>query len=248
MTDFNIATGEEQPLNRTGVDNVQITGKNQGVPVGIDTSGVDPQLVAADAGTGVAAVGVLFPREVIPSNVEGYVTEHPWENVEEQIYKENRTLSGDRATVVRYGIEMVNDDNDTSWTPGETVYLAAGGGFTNTPPSGDGDLVQEVGVVLTEQEGGVNPNNDGQTRIMLTVGESTEVVGEAVFSGDGTKTTFSIAHGLPSAPSRFEVEATSAEAAYDYYVTVDATNIDVTFSTAPASGTDNVTLHWEAQE
>lgn len=249
---FNIATGEEQPLNRTGIDNAQITGENQGVPVGVDNSGTDPQLVAADAAAGIPAVGVLFPREIMPADLSN-VTQHPWDDVEEQVYREKRTLAGDRATVVRYGIEMVNDDDDTSWTPGEPVYLAAGGGFTNTPPSGDGDIVQELGVTLTTMDDGVNPENVSKDRFMLSVADSFEVSGEAVFSGDATNsvTTFNIAHGLGEEPSRYSVTATSADAAGDFYVdeaATDATNLVVEYLSAPADGTDNVTLHWEAQE
>ena len=123
MTNFNIATGEEQPLNRTGFENVQLEGENQGVPVGIDNSGTEPKLVRADAAADaneagdapVTAVGVLFPREVLPEGKYGGVNTHPWDDVEAQIYEETRTKAGDRATAVRSGIEMVNDDGDTSF-------------------------------------------------------------------------------------------------------------------------------------
>jgi predicted RecA/RadA family phage recombinase len=176
MTDFNIATGEEQPLNRTGIDNVQVTGENQGVPVGIDNSVDPPQLVRADAaadandaGNGpVQAVGVLFPREVMPADLSN-VTQHPWDHVEEGIYREERTLAGDRATVVRSGIEMVNDDDDTDFTPGEPVYLDVGGGFTQTEPSTSGEAVQVLGVACTTMDDGVNPQNVSKDRIFLEV-------------------------------------------------------------------------------
>jgi hypothetical protein len=176
MTDFNIATGEEQPLNRTGIDNVQVTGENQGVPVGIDNSGTEPKLVKADAasdanGGGTApvqAIGVLFPREVMPSDLSN-VTTHPWDDVEEHIYREERTLAGDRATVVRSGIEMVNDDDDTSFDPGEPVYLDVGGGFTQTKPTGSGEAVQVLGVACTTMDGGVNPSDPTKDRIFLEV-------------------------------------------------------------------------------
>lgn len=176
MTNFNIATGEEQPLNRTGIDNVQLTGENQGVPVGIDNSGAEPQLVRADAGASangdgtapVQAVGVLFPREVMPADLAN-VTQHPWDDVEEQIYEEKRTLSGDRATVVRNGIELVNDDDDTAFTPGEPVYLDVGGGFTQTKPSTAGEAVQVLGVACTTMDDGVNPENVSKDRLFLEV-------------------------------------------------------------------------------
>lgn len=162
MTDFNIATGAEQPINRTGVDNVQITGEKQGVLVGIDT-GPDPnELVAADAdsGTAIQAVGALLPEEVIDAS--SLPTGDHFQDLEQQLIEENRTLDGDRVVVVRYGVELVNDDDDTSFTPGEPVYLDTGGGYTQTKPSGSGDLVQTVGVAL-------DPDGDGRDRILLHV-------------------------------------------------------------------------------
>lgn len=183
MTDFNIATGEEQPLNRTGIDNVQITGENQGVPVGIDNSVDPPQLVRADAaadandaGTDpIQAVGVLFHREVMPADLSN-VTQHPWDDVEEQIYRENRTLAGERATVVRNGIEMVNDDDDTSFAPGEPVYLAPGGGFTQTKPSTSGEAVQVLAVAATTMDDGMNPENVSKDRLFLEIDADYEVL------------------------------------------------------------------------
>jgi hypothetical protein len=177
MTDFNIATGEEQPLNRTGIHNVQLTGENQGVPVGIDNSGTDPQLVKADAasdanGGGTApvqAIGVLFPREVLPAGKYGGVTTHPWDDVEGQIYEENRTKVGDRATVVRKNIEMVDDDSNAGFTPGEPVYLDVGGGFTQTKPTGSGEAVQYLGVATTQVRNDLDPNNNGKDRLFLEI-------------------------------------------------------------------------------
>lgn len=177
MTDFNIATGEEQPLNRTGVANCQLEGENQGVPVGIDNTGPEPMLVRADAaadangdGSGpVTAVGVLFPREVLPDAQYGGVNTHPWDDVEAQIYEENRSKAGDRATVVRKDIEMVNDDEDTSLTPGEPVYLDVGGGFTQTKPSTAGQAVQTLGVVMTEIANDLDPGVGAKDRLFLEV-------------------------------------------------------------------------------
>ena len=44
-----------------------------------------------------------------------------------------------------------------------------------------------------------------------------------------------------------QVTPRSADAAGDFYVTVDDTNIYVNYSSAPASGDDNVVLGWEAE-
>lgn len=183
MPDWNIATGQEQPINRTGLDNIQETGENQGMLVGVDDSGTDPKLVQADAasdadGAGAApvvAVGALFPREIIPEDVASYVTDHPWADVEEQIYTEERTLSGDRATVINYGVELVNDgDADANFAPGEPVYLDVGGGLTQTKPSASGEAVQCVGVALTPEDEG--NGNVGRERVLLDVDFDYETV------------------------------------------------------------------------
>lgn len=179
MSDFNIATGEHQPLNRTGIANVQLTGEKQGTPVGIDTSGTDPKLVPADAAPDaneansgpVPAIGVLMEREVLPDGKYGGVnTPHPWDDVEAQVYaEEGRTREGDRVTVIRYGIEMVDDDSDAGFTPGEPVYLAEGGGFTQTAPTTGGAAVQVLGVSVTQVENSLDPNNAGKDRFFLDV-------------------------------------------------------------------------------
>lgn len=184
MTDWNIATGQEQPINRTGLDNIQETGDVQGMLAGVDASGTEPMLVGADAGPAandagdgpITAVGVILPREIIPEDVENYVTDHPWADVEEQIYREDRTLSGDRAVVIAYGIELVNDDDDTDFTPGEPVYLDEGGGFTQTKPTTTGAAVQCVGVALTPEDMGPGTEDDGRPRMLLDVNYDYETV------------------------------------------------------------------------
>jgi len=188
MADWNIATGQEQPINRTGLDNVQETGEVQGMLVGVDTSGAEPKLVQADAGPSaneagdapITAVGVLLPREVMPDDLSN-VNTHPWDDYEKQVYMEDRTLSGDRATVISYGIEMVNDGTEESFTPGEPVYLAEGGGLTQTEPGTSGAAVQCVGVALTPEDygpGGGGPSGTdtgGRERVLLDVGYDYEV-------------------------------------------------------------------------
>lgn len=184
MSDFNIATGEEQPLNRTGIANVQLTGEMQGVPVGIDTTGTEPQLVEADAAADasedgsepIQAIGVLFPREVLPAGKYGGVNTHPWDDVEAQIYEENRTKVGDRATVVRKDIEMVNDGADAGFEEGEPIYLDVGGGFTQTKPSTSGEAVQVLGVATTDIENELDPGNAAKERLFLEVDAKYSIV------------------------------------------------------------------------
>jgi len=91
--------------------------------------------------------------------------------------------------------------------------------------------------------------SDGGTGTIIkeNIGYLTENGGTATFSGDGTTKTFTIPHGLAATPTVVKLEAKTADAAGDKYWTADATNITVTFLTAPPSGTNNVVLSWKAE-
>lgn len=84
------------------------------------------------------------------------------------------------------------------------------------------------------------------TYIHHNYGWQTENSGTYTASGDGSTTQFTIAHGLVAEPSKVTVTPASADAAGDFYVTKDATNIYINYKTAPASGTDNLSWYWEA--
>ncbi|RLF78872.1 hypothetical protein DRN38_06665, partial [Thermococci archaeon] len=106
------------------------------------------------------------------------------------------------------------------------------------------DIVLNVlGDYYTGQLSVVGTNNV----IKQNRGYTTENSGTATFSGDGTTTQFSIAHGLVKAPSKVLVTPMSADAAGDFYVTADDTYIYINYSTAPPSGTDNVKVSWYAE-
>ncbi len=63
-------------------------------------------------------------------------------------------------------------------------------------------------------------------------------------SGTGAATTFTIPHGLPYTPAGAIVTVGSADAiAYDY-VSIDATNVSVHYTTPPVLGTNNLTYFW----
>jgi hypothetical protein len=83
--------------------------------------------------------------------------------------------------------------------------------------------------------------------IKRNVGYITENGGTATFSGTGSQTQFTIAHGLAGTPKMAIVTAGSSDAKGDFYVTYDATNLTVTYATAPPSGTNNVVLNWYAE-
>lgn len=142
MVHARIATGAEQPINRDGAVS-QYAGEEAEL-VGMDTSG---DLVQADAasGTAINAVGVLAAPVTDPTNF----------NHEELrvIVEANRELVGEsRIGVVKYGVIIENADEDWGFTPGEPVYLATGGGYTQTEPSTTGDVQQVVGVATDDGE------------------------------------------------------------------------------------------------
>ncbi|KJL39895.1 hypothetical protein [Microbacterium trichothecenolyticum] len=63
---------------------------------------------------------------------------------------------------------------------------------------------------------------------------------------NGGGTTFTIPHSLSRAPRTVTVTPGSADAAADFYVTSDATNITVTYAAARPAGVGNVALNWSA--
>jgi hypothetical protein len=101
-------------------------------------------------------------------------------------------------------------------------------------------------MVLRNQTGGILVSGAG-TVVKDNYGYATENSGTATFSGDGIATSFSFAHGLAATPTVVNLEAKSADAVGDKYWSADATNITVTFAAAPAAGTDNVVIGWDAK-
>ena len=174
MTDFNLGTGAEGPINRTGAPDTQIEGMDtQATLVGFKDDGSgNYQLVEADAGAEangggeVSVAGVFFQEQVI--DMEDTPSGMFLQDLEEQLVAENKTIKGDRGTFIFGGVEMVNNDDDTSFTPGEPVYLDVGGGFTQTPPSTSGDIVQVLGVCVPPNEDAGVGTTQGD-RVILNV-------------------------------------------------------------------------------
>jgi len=73
---------------------------------------------------------------------------------------------------------------------------------------------------------------------------NSENVGTALASGNGSTTTFNIAHGLGSTPYMAFVQCSTHSNTFTF--SYDATNITVVFGTAPPSGTNNVKFQWKA--
>jgi Pectate lyase superfamily protein len=125
-----------------------------------------------------------------------------------------------------------------------------------TFPTVSGDLYYQKGDIIYNS----NPNTGGYVGwICTTTGRpgtwkefgviSKAKSGTLTYSADGVATTKSIPHGLGVSPTSYQVTPASIGAgnAKVKFVTVDATNINVTFETAPVSGTNNVSLHWKAE-
>lgn len=78
----------------------------------------------------------------------------------------------------------------------------------------------------------------------VTANQVGVVADSATASGDGTVVTFTLSHSLGTTPASADVTPTSADAAGDFYVSAKtSTGVDVTYLTAPASGTSN--LSWD---
>jgi hypothetical protein len=71
-----------------------------------------------------------------------------------------------------------------------------------------------------------------------------ERVGKSTASGNGATTVFNIAHGIGAIPTYAFVNCSSLTNTFTY--TLTSTNIVVTFSTAPVTGTNNVIIYWIA--
>lgn len=142
MVHVRIATGAEQPINRDGAVS-QYAGE-EGDLVGMDENG-DWQMADADSGVAVNAIGVLAAPVTDPADF-------PNEELRVVVESERELVGENRIAVVKYGVILENADEDWGFTPGQPVYLAPGGGFTQTEPSEAGDLVQVVGVATDDGE------------------------------------------------------------------------------------------------
>jgi hypothetical protein len=144
MVNARIATGAEQPINRDAGLAGEVA--NEGDLVGMDSNG---KIVLADAATGTAinAIGILAAPVDDLSNYSGSI-----DLVQSVVEAERVLVDRDRVAVISYGVLIENSDEDWGFTPGQPVYLAEGGGYTQTPPSDAGDLDQCVGMATEDGE------------------------------------------------------------------------------------------------
>ena len=142
MVNVNIATGAEQPINRHGATAGEEM--QEGDLVGIDAEGEMVQATADSAGP-VMALGVALTPADDLANYTEVATRLTVES-------ERALIGRDRVSAISNGVEVENGDRDWGFTPGEPVYLAPGGGFTQTEPSAVGDLIQVVGEATDDGE------------------------------------------------------------------------------------------------
>jgi lysophospholipase L1-like esterase len=87
-----------------------------------------------------------------------------------------------------------------------------------------------------------------EKRTTIPINDITGVVyGSSTQSGDGSTTTFNIAHGLGTTPTYWDVVAASSAGAGITYITADATNLIVHYTLPPASGTNNLIFKYTAK-
>lgn len=154
MTNFKFAKFKDAPLNRDGetldpdVTLPQLEGDTVGLSEDADGNTI---VVPADADSAVAqpAIGILMeevrPRSYWSSQLHDNGT---MSRRLDDLYDKERTQAGDEVTYFTHGIYIEDEDGDVNFTPNEPVYLATGGGVTQTEPSSTGDVQQVLGVAV----------------------------------------------------------------------------------------------------
>lgn len=77
-------------------------------------------------------------------------------------------------------------------------------------------------------------------------GGFTEAKGSSTQSGDASTTVFTIAHGLAGTPTWVNAEPKTTDADDDFAVTVNSTNITITYPFPPPTATNNLGWWWRA--
>lgn len=147
-------------------------------------------------------------------------------------------------------LRMLTSGN-TGWgvtTPTAQIHIKAGTATAGTAP-----IKLTAGTNLTAVEAGAI-EFDGTRYYASTTGVRNTVAYltdaptllQLSASGNGSSTTISIAHGLTgiSATSKVIVQPINAASAGISYITSDATNINIVYTVAPASGTNNLTYNF----
>lgn len=89
-------------------------------------------------------------------------------------------------------------------------------------------------------------NNGTAWVLQVGAGGGLSAGGQISFNGTAVQTVFNIPHGLSQTPDFISVQPASADAFGSFTRTKDATNIIITYSIPPPTGTSNVTFQWGA--
>jgi len=153
MVDIGIATGAEQPINRHGaIAGAEI---HEGDLVGLDSDGKMVPATASASDQIMALGACMTPADSLSNYAQDEV---------KLVIEANRALvDRDRVSAIAYGVEVENGDGDWEFTPGLPVYMGTWGEYTQTAPSGTGELVQVVGTALTADRIMLDVRPSGQT-------------------------------------------------------------------------------------
>lgn len=156
---------------------------------------------------------------------------------------------------VIYGLKAVNYPSAVCFLNGalrNTVFIA---GYYGTVPNIDDTNAGARGNTIIIQPGHL-ATGTATTKITTSSTNLTMVIdnrfgavrqGTSSKNGDASTKVFTIAHGCFSTPGLFVVWPTSEEARGDFILTVDSTNIIITYPIAPPTGTGNLTYEWKAE-
>lgn len=104
--------------------------------------GMDGDLYPADAAEGESgkARGIVLGPAVDKANYGS-----DFQDTALMVESEYDLVGEDRKAYFEFGVRVRNRHQDWDFTPGADIYLAEGGGYTETAPSTSGSVIQKIG-------------------------------------------------------------------------------------------------------
>ncbi len=148
----------------------------------------------------------------------------------------NLTYDPATGTLQPFGIDVLQDISATNLSLNGYLQLQSGTSVNRIkteiePVTSSNDALVTESAILEALQGG-----------------GSRTFGQAIFSGDGTKTQFSIQHGLESPPTSWQVFPGTDDASTFSHATANDSEITVYYDSAPPSGTNNVALNWRVTD
>ena len=132
---------------------------------------------------------------------------------------------------------------DTTDTITNKTYNIDSNTFKHSTTNAAGDLFKGNATQFVRMARGTNNQVLASTATDIAwTSLNNQTVGTATASGTGSATAFNVPHSLGSVPYMAVITCSSHSTAFTY--TYDSTNITVTFTSAPPSGTNNVKFNW----